>query len=209
MALDTFTNLKTSVEAWLNRSDMTTQVPEFITLAEVKIAQRVRRKVVRATLTVNAAQVTVPTTISELRTIHLVTGSAYRDVPLDVVPLEDVLVVRARHAGATGRPTHAAVVGTEIHFAPTPDDSYTAEYVGYEKLAPLGAAQATNSVLTEAPDVYLYGALAEAEAFLEHDERIATWQAKFDAAVEALNGARRREEFNASKRKSRLPVVFG
>ncbi len=37
MALTTYTELKTSIGDWLNRSDLTTAIPDFISLAEAQI----------------------------------------------------------------------------------------------------------------------------------------------------------------------------
>jgi hypothetical protein len=43
--------------------------------------------------------------------------------------------------------------------------------------------------LTEyAPDLLTYATLLEATPFLKNDERIATWQAMYDRAAQALNG---------------------
>jgi hypothetical protein len=74
---------------------------------------------------------------------------------------------------------------------------------------PLSATNLTNSILTEASDIYLYGALLEATPFLEHDERIPVWKAAFDGAIAELDDQREREEFQASIRPARLPVRFG
>jgi hypothetical protein len=63
--------------------------------------------------------------------------------------------------------------------------------------------------LDEAPDIYLYGALAEAAPYLEHDERLPVWKALFTDALASLDNVRSREETNASIRPGRLPVVFG
>ena len=79
----------------------------------------------------------------------------------------------------------------------------------YESLDPLTTTNATNVVLDEAPDAYLFGALLQAEPYLEHDDRIPIWREKFDRAIDQLNDVRDREEYMASLRPIRLPVVFG
>src|SRR5579884_2793693 len=40
MALDTYTNLQTAIANWLNRSDLTAQIPDFITIAEAQMQRR-------------------------------------------------------------------------------------------------------------------------------------------------------------------------
>ncbi len=42
MALTTFAELKTSIADWLNRDDLTTVIPDFITLAEHQMEREVR-----------------------------------------------------------------------------------------------------------------------------------------------------------------------
>ena len=92
---------------------------------------------------------------------------------------------------------------------PAPDQAYAAEVFYFQQLSPLSSTNTTNSVLTEAPDLYLFGALKEAEPFLEHDERIQVWETKYADALTQLLDVRDREEFNASLQPIRLPVVFG
>ena len=70
------------------------------------------------------------------------------------------------------------------------------------------ADTATNVVLNEAPDIYLFGALLQAEPFLLNDERVALWRDQFDRAIEQLNNVREREEYMANIRPVRLAVVF-
>ena len=64
------------------------------------------------------------------------------------------------------------------------------------------------SIIVTMPLMFLYGALLQAAPFLEHDTRTAVWQSKFDNAIEQLNNVRDREEYNASIRPIRLPIVF-
>ena len=42
MALDNFTNLKASIADWLNRSDLTNVIPDFISLAEAQLNRELR-----------------------------------------------------------------------------------------------------------------------------------------------------------------------
>ena len=41
-------------------------------------------------------------------------------------------------------------------------------------------------MLTDNPDIYLYGALLEAEPFLMNDERVQLWATAFQESVRAL-----------------------
>ena len=42
MAIDSYTKLKTSVATWLDRDDLTDNIPDFISLAEDRINRHIR-----------------------------------------------------------------------------------------------------------------------------------------------------------------------
>lgn len=210
MSLDTYTNLKLELADWLNRTDLTAVIDTFIDLAEAKMKRDIRKwTVYSAGYSVSAARVAAPADCSVLRSIRLITGSPTQDKPLRVCTIEMLNERKARNAGATGRPTDYALVDGFLYFAPEPDQTYTAEVFYFSTLTPLSVSVASNSVLSEAPDIYLYGALAEAEPYLEHDDRAPMWKGKYDEAVARLNAKRDEDEFNASLDAIRLPVVFG
>jgi hypothetical protein len=209
MALTSYSTLQTALADWLNRSDLTTQIVDFIALAEVEIKRRLRRTSVNTTLSVSAEAVNIPAALAELRSISLSSSSASQDIPLRVCTPEMLAERKARNAGATGRPTDVAVMAGQFVFAPAPDQTYTANIFYYASLAVLSVSNTSNTVLVEAPDAYLYGALLQAEPFLEHDERVAIWQQKFDNAINQLNIVKDNEEYGASLRPMRLGMVFG
>lgn len=170
-----------------------------------------RRKTLRADLTVSAYAnaLTGLAAFGELRSLHLVTGSPHLDAPISVGSPEQLAELRQMYAGTTGRPKRAAIVGTELLVGPTPDQSYTAEATYFEALQPLTAINTTNSIIVEAPDIYLWGSLMQAEKYLENDARVQTWKTDFAECIEELNGKRQTEEYSASFRPGRLPVVYG
>ena len=207
--LDNYTNLQNSIAGELDRTDLTDSIPLFITLAEAEIDRVLRRTVSRQTITINSETTSLSSSIAELRSIRLVTGSPWRDTALDVVTPEMLADVRSRHANVAGRPVAASVINGQIVVAPPPDTAYTAEIVAYLGLVKLGATNPTNVILTEAPDLYFYGALTHSAPWLQHDERIETWRTFFQNALDQLHDRREREEHGANMRPSRLPVVFG
>jgi hypothetical protein len=199
---------------WLNRSDLTVQIPDFIALAEATMKRRLRRTSVRVQIPLTLLAGTIDTIVPpadmvELRSIRLVTGQPDLDRPLTLVSPEVLAEASARQAYAVGRPRWVSIIGGNIVVAQPPDQLYTAEIIYFQSLVPLSGTNTTNIVLTAAPDAYLFGALLQAAPYLEHDERIPVWQAKFDAAIDELNDNRDREEYNASVRQGRLPMVFG
>lgn len=209
MALDTYANLQASVAAWLNRSDLAGAIPDFITLAEAQIKRRLRNWTVRNTaFAINAESTALPADCAELRSIRLVSGHPHLDTAIQITTPETLADRRAGLHGTPGRPRFASIINGQLVVAPTPDTAYTADIVYFSSLTPLSGTNATNAVLTAAPDLYLFGALKEAEPYMEHDERVPLWTAKFEAALTELDMQRERQEFGASLRPVRLPVVF-
>lgn len=207
MAFTNYTELKAAVAVWLNRTDLTAVIPDFISLAEAQISRRLRRSTVRATVTVSEAAYVLPSTVAELRSLRLVTADTRKDIAI-VICTPEVLNEHRAVWPAVGRPRYAAVVGGSLLLVPAPDTAYSLEISYFPKLVPLTATNLTNTVLTEAPDLYLYGALMQSAPYLEHDERIPVWAGGFETALKELEMVREREEFNASLRPARLPRVF-
>jgi hypothetical protein len=207
MDLTTYTGLQAAIADYLNRTDLTNQIPGFIQLAEAQIARDLRRTTVRATISLASANVTMPATLKELRSIRLVTASPTQDTPIRIVT-PDMLAERRAGRTATGRPRYACIVGSDLLLVPAPDQAYSAEITYFQKLIPLSGGNPSNAVLVEGPDAYLFGALKEAAPFMQHDERIAVWEAKFDDALASMQRARANEEQGASLRPARLPRVF-
>lgn len=72
--------------------------------------------------------------------------------------------------------------------APTPATAVTLEILYYEQPRFLGDDFQTNWLTEYAPDLLLYAAMLEAAPYLKNDERVATWQAMYDRAAQALSG---------------------
>lgn len=210
MALTTWTELKASVADWLGRTDLTNAIADdFIPLAEAEIKRRVRRMTESTTIYISAANMDGPTDLAEPISLHLDTTSPSLDVPLKLCSPAMLAEVRARNDDVAGRPTHYAFYDEQLQFAPAPDQSYDGTLVYYQQITALGSGTASNTVLAQAPDAYLYGALLQAAPYLEHDERIPMWQERFDRAIEQLNTVAERESYAGSITEARLPVTFG
>lgn len=215
MSFDTYANLQSEILDWIDRASQATvvaKIPSFITIAEAQIARDLRRYTKRASVTLNADQNNLPSDVRELESARLVTTSAIQDLPLIVTTPEELAVRRAQTGDAPGRPLRVAILNDGVNQSlltqPTPDGIYSAEITYFQKLVPLSASNTSNIVLVEAPDLYLFGALKEAEAFLENDERVAMWEAKYGSAFTSMMAQRDRESYQASRRPQPLERVF-
>ena len=189
MALGTYTELKDAIADWLDRSDLTARIPDFIALAEARINRelRIRPMEVRSTMYTTADQqyFQLPGGYIQMRNIQLNTNPT---TPLEYITPE--MLDRLYGSTTTGKPRAYTLIGDEIQLAPIPDSAYQVEMAFYEKFTPLGDGSAgtvtSNWLTANAPDVLLYGALMEAEPFIKNDERIPMWQAQYQQIIQTL-----------------------
>ena len=188
MALTTYNELKSSVADWLNRTDLTAVVPDFISLAEAQIERtlRTRQMIVRATAAIDTEYSAVPADFLETKSIKLNTN------PVTALAFESIdamdLMKSTRYL-SPGKPQYFSIVGGQIRVLPVPDNSYTAELTYYAKLTKLSSTVASNWLLASSPDVYLYGSLMQASPYLKDDARIPVWSSMYTSALEAIQVA--------------------
>jgi hypothetical protein len=188
MALTTYNELKTSIGDWLNRSDLTTAIPDFISLAEAQIERtlRTRQMIVRANASFDAQYGAVPSDFLEVKSLKLT--STNPQTPLSFLSI-DALDNEMTKYTASGKPKFFGVVGGQFRIVPTPDANYTTELTYYAKLTKLSTSVASNWLLSSSPDIYLYGSLLQAAPYLQDDARIQTWATLYERALNDLQTA--------------------
>lgn len=203
MALDTFSNLKTAVATLLNRDDLTTAVPDFITLAEADLNRRIRHwrmETADAAFTVDGRFEDLPTDWLETKRFRLSTNP-----PQELESIAQAMMLSYRWQNSElGQPRFYAHVGGQFEFYPAPDDSYTGELYYYARITALSDANTTNWLLTYHPDAYLYGAAVHSAPWLKDDERLGTWGTLYGAAVKAINEESMRVENSGSGLRIRM-----
>ena len=195
MAFTNYTTLQSAIENALHRSDLDSSIPDFIAICEAKLNKKLRLRALetRVTSSVTTEYVALPTGFLSIRNIQLNTEPKVRleYVTPDYIDLN-------YPDSSTGKPKFYTIVGGEIQLAPPPDGTYTVEMSYFKKLDL--ATDSTNWVLTNSPDVYYYGSLLEAAAYLKNDKRIPIWSSLFEKAV---------SELELADRNDRLPIGGG
>jgi len=277
MAINSYSSLQTAVANWLDRSDLTDRIPEFIDLAEARINRALRVRLMESVKVISLVGGTkrypLPSDYLQLRTIKYtktvlasdslasgMTDSQNTAVLDDVTPtggmiaggfttagtvmigLEQMdytgistntltgvtrgvngttavehdsgstvvqiystftagtisdkmrtihpiqyvspeLLARMYAGNAGGMPRVYTMRAGYFLFGPVPDSIYNLEIDYYAKTAELTDSATTNDMLTNNPDLYLYGSLLEAEPFLMNDQRVPLWLAAFEKAI--------------------------
>ena len=75
MSLDTYSNLQTSIANFLARDDLTTNIPDFISLAEARMSRELDTRSQEASTTISTVAGTesyaLPTDLREIRVVKL------------------------------------------------------------------------------------------------------------------------------------------
>lgn len=181
MSISTYAELKTAIANFLARDDLTDQIPNFIQLAEARMSReletREQEKRATATLTADDEYIALPTDLREVREVKLNT------TPNTVLTYHSPTSLDSTYPSeGNGKPLAFSIVGKEMKMRPIPDSAYTMEIVYVGSLASISDSS-TPTLFSRSPDLYLYGALAEAYAYLLDEQRAAQYDQKFSRGI--------------------------
>lgn len=180
--------LKAAIIEWSHRGDLASIVPTWITLATSVFNRDLRVPEMEARTTpaspIVAEFTGLPTGFLEIRGIYLADGTELRYLPAQ------------QFAGVVGRnetfddPIYT-IEDFQLRFRPAPTAStpLTPTILYYERITVPASDGGDNWLMRDWPDLYLYGSLLHARAWMQADERLAT----VDAYKEALASVRRRK----------------
>lgn len=202
-ALSSYADLVARLPDYLDNRVGQDQYPAFISLCEREIDRRLAVKpvlpmYVRRPITVASEFQAAPDNILRPVSLELTDGNTVW--PVDYVPPETVAQLepskRFFQAIYTdlfvypgNAPKNYTILNGEFRFFPAPQQSYTGEMYYYEKLPALTDDSQSNWFFADHPDVYLFGALAHANAFLPDQEKAEYFGNLFDQALTRALGS--------------------
>ena len=172
MALANYTDLTASIAAWLDRTDLTSVIPDFVALFEANAN------------TEGAIRTQFNRTSTSLTTTN---GTNYVSTPSDFLSVDSALVtvpggpfeVLSPFGGAAAmytsypsaavaknRPKGYINLASKLELAPVPDATYTITLYYYQKIPAL-VTNTTNWLITNAPQAYLSMCLSFGKAKME------------------------------------------
>lgn len=172
MSITTYAELQTAIGNWLDRTDLSSRITEFIALFEAQINRRlrVRKQQTTTTLTVTSGVATLPTDYLEWKRLTW-TGSPNRQ--LEYVSPE--FLANINQSSVTGPPSYFTIEGESIKVGPLDNTSLSMMYE--QKLPALTDSATTNWMLTAHPDGYLFGSLTMSATFTEDAQAGQAWNA--------------------------------
>ena len=203
MALTTYAELKTSIADFLDRDDLTSVIPDFISLAEADLNRSLRhwRQEKRATAEIDTQFSAIPADFLEVISFHISSGD-YRS--LELISKAQMQDRRYRSGDTSGKPAYYAITAGEIEVYPTPDGTYTTELYYYSRITALSDTDTSNWILEYFPDAYLYGALVHSAPYLKDDARTQVWAALYQNALNAINMESEKSKFGGSGRRMKI-----
>jgi hypothetical protein len=199
MAITNYTNLQTTIADFLNRDDLTAVIPTFIQLAEAQINREIRHWQMEARVSGQQSAgdqyMQIPNDWLETIRLHL-TGSGTSAVTM--TSRAAMADIRAKNEDISNvAPYYYTHADGQFELYPTPVEDTDFELLYYQKIPDL-ATNSTNWLLTDAPDVYLYGSLIHSAPYLAEDARVAVWAQMYSAAVQNVNSASEKARYSGS-----------
>jgi hypothetical protein len=177
VAISTYGELKTAIAAQVDRDDLTSQLANFVVLAESDIRKDVRTRDMEAYLTgtLSAETLGFPARFLEARRL-VVNDRVQRYVTLDEYQAADT-------AGSVL--DIYTIIGQSFYILNGSDgDTYSLTY--WASTAPFSADTDDNWLITNHPEVYLWAGCKYASIFVQASADIERYEALYQAAVGRL-----------------------
>lgn len=207
MALTNLGELKASVADWLNREDLTSQIPDFVKLAEVRINDDYRSNVasnevaLEADLPFGLQQNPVDLglgdiLVGEVETL-VVDGNVIPYVTLETYNKEkkDSTYVNGCYTVREGQVFYS---GFAEAYETTPTSGDNVDFRLYFNISDsefdLSSDASTTPLFIENPSVYLYATLLEASVYLRDMEGVQLYQVRYDELMDKMYKAYKRSK---------------
>jgi len=195
-----YSTVKTRVANYLNRSDLTTYIAEWVNFGQRKI-EKVSNFIGMEenesdTLSEDAYTIDIPTGYKSTRSMYMIWED--QKYPVTKATEKELFDTRSNLTIDIGRPLIFCPREEDdsIWFRPTADQDYTYYHNFYKYSAALASSDDTNWITDGYPELLIYMALMEAEPYIMKDGRIQTWAKMAAGLMEDLVGAENQRDFS-------------
>jgi len=191
MALSNYTELQAAIRTELDFSTggiADAAIVDAIKRCESKVNRRTKLREAEqlsfATLTSSSRYLAVPVNMLELLNLRIKLASE-ADTEYDEVTYVGPERLHEYYSTGSDSGEWYYTLRDQLEFCRVPVSDHTV-MMHYIKMWSI-ATDSTNWLLTNFPDVYLYGSLMECEAHLKNDARMPIWKSLFDEGMADLN----------------------
>lgn len=185
MSITSYSELQTVIKRRIKRGDeLDDYIPDYIRLAEARIYRELRVRAMETSLnsTIASGVIAVPSGYVEIKHARI-DGSPTQPLTMKS---DEWIYANYPTRSADGKPKFIAREADNFIFGPYPDSTYTVKGIYYKRLDALSDTNTTNWLITDAPDLILFGALVEANVDLHNDERATMWEQRYQDAKAAI-----------------------
>lgn len=191
----TYSGLQATVAAYLNRRDLTDQIPAFIRLAEAKFNRElrvlnmhtIREGTSYSNLDWDDERIPIPDDYLAPYSLDLKSPQPGSYTPIQFMSEEEARQFMARTSNAGGPLRGYTMFGQEFLLVPPQTGTVTFRLKYYAAIRPLSDAAPDNWLLLQSPDLYVVSACLEATPYLKADERIPTWAGIRQQIIDAMH----------------------
>lgn len=187
MSFSTYADLKSQIANYLARDDLTSNIPDFITLFEAVAARRLRVRPMETStnLTPSSGSVALPSDYLSWRRVTW-TGSSR----VDLEYVHPSILQTYYPTSPSDTPAMFTIEGSTLKVRPV-----DATALEFDYLAKTGAlSSALQWLYTNHFDLYLAGSLAEAYRFCKNYDQASVWEQKRDQTFSEIALANFREQ---------------
>ena len=182
MTLATYTDLTTAIGNWLQRSDLAAVLANFVQLFEACANRRLRVRQQEATVELSPANGVVALPSDYLAWRRLTWAGNPRQ---ELAFVEPSWLQAAYPDLPTDIPRVFTIEGGNILTMPLDPTNTALELVYFQQIPSL-AANATNWLMSQHPDLYLFGSLTEAQAYTVNSDAAALWKQRRDELFDEI-----------------------
>lgn len=182
MTIATYADLQTTIASWLGRDDLTSEIPDFITLFEAHAVRelRVRDTETTATLNPSSGTVALPADFLGMKALTW-TGDPLRDL----VYMTPSQLDAAYPTQPTADAINYTIKAGNIIVRPISDTALTIWY----RAKTSAVSGALNWLFTNHPDAYLNGSLVEAYLRLRNVDQASLFEARRDKILNSIKSS--------------------
>lgn len=185
MAISTYSELQAAISDWMDRTDLSGNAVDFITLAEARLNRKIEFVETNATLTGTAASRNVDVSslsIIEPMQVYLTESGGGDEIEVDIkgpgtFPYYD----------DSGLPGYVALDGDNLVFDRPLDQAYSIRF-RYRGRFALSDAAPTNDLLTNHPDVYLAASIVWGGIYIADVNKAAAFKSLLDEFIKETRG---------------------
>lgn len=206
----TYATLKADAASWLQRDDLTSQIPTFVRYATAAFNRELDRNPVpemesRDTQSLTGEYTGLPDDFLRMRAVVRSDGKELR-----YVTSQQMDAMEDREESPEPQVYTLEDMQLRVWPAPSVSEPLTVTISYYERIPHLSADDDTNWLLSDYPDLYLWGVLLQARAWLHDDARLKSIvEPAYTVGMAQLRGRVLTTPGMASQMSTDIPITRG